>query len=1081
MLANGHRPVSRFKNTYKYRCPSKFHNDADASFCVEAAPSDGAPAARFHCFGCDDMDGWGAIELQAKLFGIGLEGSDYMRVVTYLSKKFSVPVDGVSMESEHYVLVDPVSEFSYTEGEWTDAHLKSLGCLVQPVFHPADKGEPEMASDENVYSWSMVGENGHREPFLTTSAQIGADIQERFSLFPLGEFTLPAKKQADGTMRSYRLRTSDTYPVFGIRTVDEHGFWRIKKYEPYSRPDKNGRSYKWTWWYQGNSNRNAYYRTSLYGDVDVIDAIYHKDVVPTDTSLHHDHPVVDVTHYNSEGQIVTDKKFRRVVICSGPRDALQVFYHSDCHVVYPHSETSVIDDRLIKRLFAIAEQVYVLFDADKTGVREARELNLRFLTLRNIELPADLSRYVDRRTGKPCKDASGYFEYYSSTLGKRGSIDDHFEALLSSSFPIQFWSRKRIQSNVEKPLNQYHYRYALDFKPMTKFLSYAGMRKMDCDGQTRFVVIKDNIVEFVNDRQLVSKASEILLKWVEGYNAYSMADKSELINKIVSSKQLLSYESLQHLESAEPNFKYWGEFHDYDFFRNGAVLETAESRKLVPYSQLDFYVNKEMIMPMDWEETEDEFAIEQNPELESMERSHREQLDIIPIDDASSIRRENERWVEQKKLWQYKLTLNKRMNDCCDELQYIYDTGRVYWRDEYKARSEGKRQEDWLDPDRRQFQDMQFVNKVAGIGYTLTRYRADSAQYIAYLVDYTVADEGKATGRTGKSILGKVMSVLCHSCEIAGTGLKDTPDMMARNFHNYDYMRDVFININDLRDAVKPRTFYNWAEGQLTRKNLHKDEVDIPKDMCAKILMSSNHVMNLADDSTYGRMWLMYVSDYYHQGRSGIETWNPNLKFHHDLGKETDYRDRLRIVNLLIKCKQVYLAIRDKVEAPIGDAGLRRILYSAFVGSKLNVKFIKWADLLFANDMFWGVPLPKQDLVISWLQFVGVSIDKNVVNACKLSGEFQKMLDLYCEYTRITINPTIVLTTKREKQYKLVESDAHVYDLNNPGTPFSGRRSYRTRQGCYLFYRVGEEPTEFTPSQKNQLHSSDPACEGYII
>ena len=92
--------------------------------------------------------------------------------------------------------------------------------------------------------------------------------------------------------------------------------------------------------------------------------------------------------------------FRRIVICSGPRDAINVYFHSDAHVVFPHSESVEISSETIRRLLNISMEVFVLYDIDRTGIRTMNLLALKHVELKVLYLPEDLSTQYNPRSGK---------------------------------------------------------------------------------------------------------------------------------------------------------------------------------------------------------------------------------------------------------------------------------------------------------------------------------------------------------------------------------------------------------------------------------------------------------------------------------------------------------------------------------------------------------------------------------------------------------------------------------------------------------------------------------------------------------
>lgn len=1096
MRANGYEPEERTKSSYSYRCPLPGHKDANASFKVEVRPTSAAagdvPLARFNCMGCHNISGAGAIDLQARLMGVEPVGQGFWKVVTKLVEYFNIDIEGITSQSYDYRSVDPVSEFQYEETEWTDNHLRALGCRVDDIYAEPDEQGVERNTHRKSYSWAMDGDANHRRPIHTTAAELGADITMRFGVIPVSSFTIPARQSEDGKpVYSLKRFASPSYPIFVIRTVAPDGRWRVKKYEPNFRKRPGKPSYKWAWFYEGNENRNSEFASVLYGDQNVLDALYNKDVVPSETQPAYSksirREVMDDTDYDASGNLVTEHKFSRVCICSGPRDAMQVYYHSDCHVVYPHSETADIDSRLIKRLFLIAHKVYILFDADRTGLMRSRELNMEYLQLRNVELPAELSRLTDPRTGKPAKDASAYFELYPYQL-RRGfyrhkGIDGHFDDLLSSSITCQFWKRNRVQSNSEKPLNKCHYNYSLDDDPMKQFLYYSGMCKIEQGGVFRFAVVQGNIVDLISDKAVVSRARTFMKGWLRSHPSYY---DSDLSSRITGSKQVLSYDSLLDLPTVELNFKSWDDAmtYQYFFFQNGAVRVTAEGRTLEGYDTLDFYVNRKSIKPYSYVEYPDEISITDNPSFDRYEREHRQKLDLIDPSDSKALQAEDDRWEYQQLLWQqlFRLREGLRMNDLCTFWQFLADTCRFHWRKEENAKREGKPWTQWLTRDEKQFQDAHLISRILTLGYLLCRARSNAMQHIVYVTEYSVDDESRATGRTGKSLLCSLLSTVGEVCNIPGKNFKIGADVSARNFKDYDYLLHGNIVINDLNTNLMSMAeiFYNWAEGEITVKRLHQDEVEVPKDQAAKMIISGNKPFDMSADSTRGRIKPIYVSDYYHEKRGGRRSLrNPLTKFHYELGSGDTPEEFQRMINALLFCAQMFLRFRRLPYPPMDRNSSERELYAIFENTRnhFDRRFVDWANDLFRGDLLFGIPLPKVDLVVSWFQRIGRSTDEQSVRSYLYDRTFGQMLIAYCEYKHITINPDVIYA-QPSLRGRLPRCKAWTYDFTPDGR-LSTRRSYRDQQSCYYFFPYGTEPTNTAHVMRDQV--SDPGSEGYIV
>ena len=1071
MEKNDHWPVRKKGNQYYYHCPLESHEDSTPSFSVELSPGGGQsygelPLAAFQCFGCGKIHGRGAIELQAALMGMDAR-KDYLAVVERLSRDFNLPIGGKNPGDWMYrwSWAEPQDEFSYTPCGWTDEHLKALGCKGQTVTRtiPDGDGGAEVLKHKR-YPWGRgLGEGEGFDP---------NEITRLFGIIPIQDYTVPAKEDKQGVLRSRKFRATKSYPIFAIRSTGPEGRWRIKKYEPYFRRGADGADYKWTWYYEANQNLSSLYGRMLYGDADILDALYSKDVVPTDSSKDGSHPTVSVTSRTPAGDVVTSVKFRRVCLCSGPRDAMNVYFHSDCHVLYPDSESSRIEHGVMHRLREIAQEVYILYDMDQTGRQQSISLNLEHLWARNIELPEDLGTLRDTRSGKRCKDATDYFSRYTNTQGS--GIDAHFEQLLSSTCSIEFWDRKRKQTREEAALGQCHYQYSLVIDPMLKFLGYAGMGIYEDRGVSQFVLVSDHIVDGIQDADTVVYARRLMKGWLASHSYHADPD----LSNVISTSRALSKDVLRELRRIRLNFKPWTDKEEWLYFANGALCVTADERRLVNYRDIPFHVMRDAVLDIPYDDFSNTFDIVQNPALEEYERMHRQKLDEITRGDQRSLREENIRWKDRKALWPMLLSLGMPMNEQPVAMQYLYDTGRMYWREEESARSEGKSSDKWLSPERRQFHDMQFISKCLAVGYLLSRERELASPRMVFCTDHNVTDEQKAHGRSGKSIMGHLLGFARKVYYVDGKHIKTSADTFAKNFKSYDYLVHGVINMNDIQKGFDAENLYTIAEGSITKKVVFKDEQDLPQDMVAKVLISSNRPFDMSESSTRGRLWPLYFSDYYHAD-DGLEKdeWNPNLKFGYtiDPGRMPDREER-RTVGFLVQCLQIYLRLHRYVPAPIGESGLDRELYAD--KTITDKDFIPFMKAFFAGDYFFGIPIPKNDIAVAWFMYKGKDVRKEYVESYMRNSQFGKMLKSYCDKKGIFINPSVVFSNPTEKEQNVVKCRAWRYGYNADGT-LSQTRELDSNVRCLLFYRIGEVPKGFGDVTRSQV--TDPACEGYVI
>lgn len=435
MRNNGYLPASQTARSVFYRCP--FHQEKNGSFCVSKFPPKGERYAAFNCFVCGDQNrskGVGAIMLQQRLLERAGEKHDFPDAVNRLAKDFNLIIEGDYKNGFFHrarkTAPQPEVDFRIRKGEFTPAELRALGCQVLPVFRTGKntrEGTEQTAvtdADGNNLLRCSFNPDFYRgdmpAPFDSTQ------LRTMFNLYPLESYVTPEKADADGVLTSYEVKSTPSYPVFLFRYEDENGWW-ARKYEPYFREttDSDGRrqpNYKFTWWYQGGSRPEGFHK-EIYGDADVMRAL---QTGRAETSDKEGHPIINIekTRVDEQGRrtrAFTDV-FRRIVICSGPRDAINVYFHSDAHVVFPHSESVEISSETIRRLLDISMEVFVMYDIDRTGIRAMNRLALKHVELKVLYLPEDLSTQYNPRSGKTCKDAEEFFNFYPAVMRRNEKL-----------------------------------------------------------------------------------------------------------------------------------------------------------------------------------------------------------------------------------------------------------------------------------------------------------------------------------------------------------------------------------------------------------------------------------------------------------------------------------------------------------------------------------------------------------------------------------------------------------------------------------------------------------------------------------
>lgn len=1080
MENNGYTISHRTESEAFYVCP--FHNEKDASFKVDLFPKNTkkrGPASLpgFQCFGCG-ASGWGALMLQAALSRKKLD-KDFRFVADELARIGNIDLEDEAVDSlakqgnliingdhkngffHRARIIDAQDEFSFeAKDAFSRNDLRAIGCQVQQAFRRnwRQEGTSDAVTEGGEAVWKYSFEKSFYEPYSDGNNFDPKLLTERFNLYPVGSFKTEKRYKKDkDTWESHEVVSTDSYPIFVFRYQDSKGWW-CRKYEPYFKmTDKSKRNYKFTWWYQNGVPRDEEMSTRMYGDVDVMRALATGEVESTDP----DKPTMDVTvRENGNRNIV--KKFRRIVICSGPRDAINVYFHSDAHVCFPHSETVEIPPKTIHALRKIAQEVFILYDIDETGRKRANRLAMRFLDLKVLYLPKQLSQITSTRTGKPCKDAEEYFNYYPAMLKNTqhfygSSINEHFLNMLCNAKPMMFWKRKDQVRNKGKEDEFIEPKFTLLIDRTNQLLSACGMCKYEGGTKDAYANIgEDRIVDIMDEKQAFLCAKGHLKEYLANNRWYN----EEGLTDTISDTRKLSLSTLQEISDLKLDLHSWGEDFDYLFFKDEAVRVTKDGAECVPYNKMPFHTNREAIlqeadfMPVDMTEY---FEIHTNPELPKMEAEYAQR-----IHEAASAEDKKKLQVElnaYKRLWKYRVEWKKPMNEQPTLIQFIYDMGRVWWRDEESGKG--------LTEEKKQFHDMHFVNKIVGLGYMLSRYRTDRRQQMVTLTDYNQSTDGNASGRSGKSILMNLLRLVRKAPEnIPGKQFQKDAADFAKNFADFTHTVHAYVPIDDLRADLKDESFYNLVR-QLSVRNMYHDTFRIPVDESPKIIATMNKQFDVRSTSTYGRMWPMYACDYYHgETYEGDESLrSPETKFGYDVVNGMDEEERNLNRNLMVYALQCYFQYIDSGEKgviypPVDKEAMLEMLGST---SKLTM-FVDWAVSFFENPWHFERPIHLDELAISYMDYRDSLREKKEPVTKRAVSTLLKTLKpelmRFCDCMKIVVNPDVVYSGDYDRSRGLVRTVAWQSLYDEKGVLKEPRERVRVSGRCLYFFKRGNEPKQ---------------------
>lgn len=802
----------------------------------------------------------------------------------------------------------------------------------------------------------LGGTDRNGEPCITQ------EICDQFSLVPLDGYINPTKDN----QASWKVEASEDYPIMYY----DYGEWG-KIYQPFGDV---------RFMYYGKKPEHYLFGCNMFQEAwqKALKGIYPH--VPDFTGKKAEKTDDDLL---SEEK---DERWESLTICSGPSDALNVYCAG--HVVcWPNSESEPLSQDVIRRLMKLTRNLYVLYDADATGVKNAYNLALRNLDIKIITLPKDLGTFPTGKRdkdGKPkmCKDIKDYCMYY-----KRGHIDPYKDfkyKLVKLAKPLRFWTESISKDGkLSCEISNAH---------LYNFLSANGFARMRTNekGGVVYTYTTGRIVEVINDDDIVARVRGFLIDYIKENSEYY---STQLENTIYRSKQI-NQESMKCIDEIYPDFEAFDAQTEYFFFRNCIVRINADGITRVKDEDCPYSVLKHKVIDHDLRLIKPLYEIDYTEQYQYAAKNQKLFAPLTPEykdfqDFLDKLTKNNEKY-------------SLRMASDFDFVRYIYNTGNKFWREEEEA----KRNNTTLTESERAAVNRNFINKVTTLGYLLTKYKNPGIPKAVYCIEPNVLeeDEGSHNGGTGKSIYMNSVGKLRNTVFMSGQRMKGDDDQFL--YQSVDFDTDV-VKIDDLSSKVDLNVFLPDITGALTINKKNKDAFSISYAKSPKFCITSNHAIRRFNGSLRRRIQFASFSDYYHSANdeAGMEARSPYTEFGRNLLDDYSEEDMNTFYNFMLQNVVAFMKF-GLVEPDMPDIAMRQMK------AEIGLEFINWADQWFEQNRFNKI-INKDEAFEAW---------KSSLNRKELAwvtpNKFKKKIIGWCNVRGYVYNPDFQMRnrTATEKQ-----------------------------------------------------------------
>lgn len=1075
------------KDAAWFICP--WHDDHSPSLEVRKTPIKGADDLSFKCWVCG-ATGFGAIQLAARLMGFAsgkVPTADLPQVYNELMSRCNVELEPEETGApwrdnlrkkvvgwDKWTADEPLyadmtdNEARFEAGNWTEDGLKALGFKVELAMRRAakdDASEQMTAPDtgettasirmgetitdfdpdtgEALYRCSL-GRDFYRGPLKAEKRTIekwGEEVERVFGVRPISRFILRKRREnttdAEGREKKggvivHDVRATKNYPIF----IFEYP-WGVKKYEPRDGSGKN----KWTWY---NKSDDADLEHRWYADAALTDAL--EGAVPEQDERH---PFREIEIKDEEGNVKKKRRcFDRVVLCSGPRDAMAVWSHSDAHVVWLHSEQAGFDRKggnvrpnrwlraFIRKLLNVTVEggLYVCYDEDATGLAASQAIALNNPQVRWLRLPKEMGQiFVGKPQGantKALKDVTDFVTRFGEVERLMPADVQHddpvewFDNALFDTPTCQFWQWESERKDAD---GRGRARYKFDLRNTPVFLRARGLvRKyveQGDDSYSRFFLLGNDhtfcelFAGQKGNSKLVAQSRDLMAEWLRAHKEFN-DEKGSLSRAIFSAK--LEQGVMETIETVDFDDKSWGEDFDHFFFQNTAVKVTKDSIDLVPYSTMKCWTSSDAILDGHFTVQPQAWRVMLNPMYVPELEKHEEYLRTSKTEDE--IKQENMRWDQWERLWKYRLVMDKPLDEMPMHFRFLYNTCRIFWE---------KEQTQELTATERQVQDMYFIAMLHAIGSALVRNRTANRQQFIHITDNGTRREDLASGGTGKTAILELLSLVRSALTIDGKALEGSNIILEQELGKIVPGLHNIVCLDELPAGFSPKKMYNLPLG-VTSRGLYHGSVRLTGDDLPKFVVASNEQLDLSSDSTSRRIYQVLVSDWYHP--RSMDGSRPAHTPADDFRKQYHIKEVSRNLpaellnearNLLLGCVQLFFQLPDETIRPVKDS--RALLRQALAASK-DEQFTRWIANYLTDKRHIGIPIAKRELAISLLDYCGIVVGEKTIKAAY--KRIRENLDDYIKTSIYVANPRIVLLTDSDAQtgFRHCAAWQHPYD-----------------------------------------------------
>lgn len=316
----------------------------------------------------------------------------------------------------------------------------------------------------------------------------------------------------------------------------------------------------------------------------------------------------------------------------------------------------------------------------------------------------------------------------------------------------------------------------------------------------------------------------------------------------------------------------------------------------------------------------------------------------------------------------------------CEFLQYIFNTSNTFYSADNPRELTQEEMNEYCQ---------HIVNKITTIGYLLCDYKFLTETKAVIVQDHRMSEVGQSNGGAGKSIFGKAIKYIIPQIFIDGK-----TDENDRFFFERVNLATRNVFIDDVRVNFDFRRIFPMVTGDMIIQRKNVCPIEIPIDESPKILITTNHAINGAEeDAVRRRIIYMEMSEWYNPDHTIIDDFN------HMFFNDWEADDQWTLFdNFMAECLMFYLRSYNEewgrkgegaVPPPMANIKLRTLR------QEMSEALFQWAEEYFdpSGDKL-NQRISRKNVWDSFSEYAGQTghgvtksnFSRKIVAYCKFKG-----------------------------------------------------------------------------------------------